>query len=203
MRLVLVTPIGIVIALLVFWAMQWMISPSVEKKNRGDEVAMVDFIRALKDSNSESKQRNDKEPPKPKMPPVLEVPQLQQATSKQLELSMPNINSSLSSFKGDAMGSMLSGYGVGDSDVIPLVEVQPRYPAQAKSRKIEGYVVVRLAISKEGSVENVEVIDAKPKGIFEREVMRAAYRYRFKPKLADGKPVPQQATKTFEFSLEK
>ena len=201
MRLVLVTPIGIVIALLVFWAMQWMISPSVEKKNRGDEVAMVDFIRALKDSNSESKQRNAKEPPKPKMPPVLEVPQLQQAASKQLELSMPNINSSLSSFKGDAMGSMLSGYGVGDSDVIPLVEVQPRYPAQAKSRKIEGYVVVRLAISKEGSVENVEVIDAKPKGIFEREVMRAAYRYRFKPKLADGKPVPQQATKTFEFSF--
>ena len=101
------------------------------------------------------------------------------------------------------MGSMLSGYGVGDSDVIPLVEVQPRYPAQAKSRKIEGYVVVRLAISKEGSVEDVEVIDAKPNGIFEREVMRAAYRYRFKPKLADGKPVAQQATKTFEFSLEK
>lgn len=203
MRLILVTPIGIVIALLVFWAMQWMISPSVEKKNRGDEVAMVDFIRALKDSSSESKQRNAKEPPKPKMPPVLETPQLQQAASQKLELTMPNINSSLSSFKGDAMGSMLSGYGVGDSDVIPLVEVQPRYPAQAKSRKIEGYVVVRLAISKEGSVEDVEVIDAKPKGIFEREVMRAAYRYRFKPKLADGKPVAQQATKTFEFSLEK
>lgn len=203
MRLILVTPIGIVIALLVFWAMQWMISPGVEKKNRGDEVAMVDFIRALKDSSSESKQRNAKEPPKPKMPPVLDTPQLQQAASQKLELSMPNINSSLSSFKGDAMGSMLSGYGVGDSDVIPLVEVQPRYPAQAKSRKIEGYVVVRLAISKEGSVEDVEVIDAKPKGIFEREVMRAAYRYRFKPKLADGKPVAQQATKTFEFSLEK
>ena len=203
MRLILVTPIGVIIALLVFWAMQWMILPANEKKQRSDEVAMVDFIRSMKDSSSESKQRNAKEPPKPKMPPALEVPQLQQAAAKKVDLSIPNINSSLSSFKGDAMGSMLSGYGVGDSDVIPLVEVQPRYPTQAKSRKIEGYVIVRLEISKEGSVENVEVIEAKPKGIFEREVMRAAYRYRFKPKLADGKPVSQQATKTFEFSLEK
>jgi len=203
MRLILVTPIGIVIALFVFWVMQWMISPSVEKKSRSDQVAMVDFIRSMKDTSSESKQRNAKEPPKPKMPPTLEAPQLQQAASQKLELPMPSINSSLSSFKGDAMGSMLSGYGVGDSDVIPLVEVQPRYPERAKSRKIEGYVVVRLVISKEGTVEDVEIIDAKPKGLFEREVQRAAYRYRFKPRLVDGKPVPQQATKTFEFTLDK
>ena len=203
MRLILVTPIGVLMAFFIFWAMQWMISPGHEKSNRSDQVAMIDFIRSMKDSSSEDKTRNAKEPPKPKMPPKLEAPQIQQSAPKKMQLSMPNIGSSLSSFKGDAMGSMLSGYGVGDSDVIPLVQVEPRYPAQAKSRKIEGYVVVRLEISKEGSVENVEVVDANPKGIFEREVIRAAYRYRFKPKLEDGKPVAQQATKTFEFSLDK
>ena len=203
MRLLLVTPIGILMAFLVFWAMQWMISPAEGNNNRSDEVAMVDFIRSLKDSDSENKQRNAKEPPKPKMPPVLNTPKIQQTTPQNLALSMPNIQSSLSNFKGDAMGSMLAGYGVGDSDVIPLVQVEPRYPAQAKSRKIEGYVIVRLKISKEGSVEDVEPIDSNPKGVFEREVIRAAYRYRFKPKLVDGKPVAQEATKTFEFSLEK
>ncbi len=203
MRLLLVAPIGILMAFLVFWVMQWMISPAEGNNNRTDEVAMVDFIRSLKDSDSENKQRNAKEPPKPKMPPVLNTPKVQQTSPQNLALSMPNIQSSLSNFKGDAMGSMLAGYGVGDSDVIPLVQVEPRYPAQAKSRKIEGYVIVRLKISKEGSVEDVEPIDSNPKGVFEREVIRAAYRYRFKPKLVDGKPVAQEATKTFEFSLEK
>jgi protein TonB len=47
------------------------------------------------------------------------------------------------------------------------------------------------------------VIDANPKGVFEREAIRAAWRYKFKPKLVDGKPVEQVATLPFEFNLEK
>ena len=116
---------------------------------------------------------------------------------------MPDISTSLSSFKGQGVGSMLSGYGFGDSDVIPLVQVEPKYPSQALSRKIEGYVVVRLQVTKEGSVSEVQVIDANPKGVFEREAIRAAWRYKFKPKLVDGKPVEQVATLPFEFNLEK
>ncbi len=203
MRLLLVTPIGMLLAFLIFWGMQWMIQPAQKGGQVSDEVAMVDFIRALKDSKSLQKQRNAKEPPKPKIPPMLQVPALQQTTPQKLDIPMPNINSSLASFKGDALGGMLSGYGFGDSDVIPLVQVEPRYPPQAISRKIEGYVVVRLQISKLGSVESVEVIDANPKGVFEREAIKAAWRYRFKPKLVDGKPVSQVATLPFEFNLDK
>jgi len=202
-RLLIVTPVGILLAFLVFWVMQWMIQPKQTGEQTSNEVAMVDFIRALHDSESETKQRNAKEPPEPKIPPMLQVPALKQAAPQKMDISIPDISSSLASFKGDAMGGMLSGYGFGDSDVIPLVQVEPRYPPQAISRKIEGYVVVRLQISKLGSVEEVSVIDAKPKGIFEREAIKAAWRYRFKPKLVDGKPVPQVATLPFEFNLDK
>jgi protein TonB len=203
MRLLLVTPIGILLAFLVFWLMQWMIQPKQQNTQASDDVAMVDFIRAMKDSQSEDKQRDIKEPPKPKIPPMMQVPSLQKSAPNKMDISMPNLSTSLASFKGDAMGGMLAGYGFGDSDVIPLVQVEPRYPPQAISRKIEGYVVVRLKISKLGSVEEVEVINAKPKGVFEREAIKAAWRYRFKPKLEDGKPVPQVATLPFEFNLDK
>ncbi len=203
MRLLLVTPLGVLLAFFVFWVMQWMIHPEVGGDQRSDEITMVDFIRSMQDTSSEKKNRNAKEPPKPKIPPMLKVPALKQNAPQKLDISMPNIDASLASFKGDAIGGMLSGYGFGDSDVVPLVQVEPRYPAQALSRKIEGYVVVRMQISKLGSVEEVEVIDAKPKGVFEREAIRAAWRYKFKPKLVDGKPVSQVATLPFEFNLDK
>ncbi len=203
MRLLLIAPMGMLIALFVFWLMQWMINPTHEKHERSDDVAMVDFIRSLHDSSSDKKNRDTKEPEKPKPPPSLEAPEAQKSSKQPQSMALPNIQSSLASFKGNGLGGMLSGYGFGDSDVIPLVQVEPRYPAQAISRKIEGYVMVRLKISKLGSVEEVDVIDSNPKGIFEREAIRAAWRYRFKPKLVDGKPVEQMATLPFEFNLEK
>ncbi|NVK37168.1 MAG: energy transducer TonB [Gammaproteobacteria bacterium] len=203
MRLLIITPIGLLMALLVFWLMQWMISPQGTQPERADVVAMVDFIRSLQDSESDKKVRNTKEPPKPKTPPMLDTPKVQQASVQEMNLDMPDISSSLSSFKGQGMGNMLSGYGFGDSDVIPLVQVEPKYPSQALSRRIEGYVVVRLQITKEGTVSDVEIVDAEPKGVFEREAIRAAWRYKFKPKLVDGAPVQQVATLPFEFNLEK
>ena len=203
MRLLMILPVGLFLALSVFWLMQWMIAPQGNQPSRQDDIAMVDFIRSLQDSESDKKTRNPKEPPKPKTPPMLDTPKIQQASVKQMDLNMPDISSSLSSFKGEGMGNMLSGYGFGDSDVIPLVQVEPKYPSQALSRKIEGYVVVRLNVNKEGSVGDVEVVDSDPKGVFEREAIRAAWRYKFKPKLVDGKPVEQVATLPFEFNLEK
>ena len=203
MRLLYITPLGLALALIVFWLMQWMIAPQVDQLSREDNIAMVDFIRSLQDSESDKKVRNPKEPPKPKTPPMLDTPKVQQTDMQQMDLNRPDISSSLSSFKGEGMGNMLSGYGFGDSDVIPLVQVEPKYPSQALARKIEGYVVVRLNVTKEGSVSDVEVLDANPKGVFEREAIRAAWRYKFKPKLVDGKPVEQVATLPFEFNLEK
>jgi len=203
MRLFVIAPLGLLITLIVFWLMQWMIQPAQKKHERSNDVAMIDFIRSLNDSRSETKKRMTEEPKQPKAPPSLNMPQAPKMASQKMPVSLPNINSSLASFKGDSIGNMLSGYGFADSDVILLVQIEPRYPAQAISRKIEGYVVVRLKISKLGSVVEVDIVDSNPKGIFEREAIRAAWRYRFKPKLVDGKPIEQVATLPFEFNLEK
>jgi len=203
MRLLILLPAGLLFSLLVFWLMQLLITPSNAQLDRQDDIAMVDFIRSLQDSDAEKKKRNPKEPPKPKTPPTIESPKIQQASVQNIQLDMPSIQDNLSSFKGQGIGNMLAGYGFGDSDVIPLVQVEPRYPSQALSRKIEGYVVLRLQVTKEGTVSDVEVVDSDPKGVFEREAIRAAWRYKFKAKLVDGKPVEQVATLPFEFNLEK
>jgi len=203
MRAILLAPLSILLCALVFWLMQLMITPSVEMEKREDNIAMVDFIRSLQDSSSDTKQRNLTEPKKPQTPPMPKAPKIQQAATKNMSLDMPDIKPDFSAFKGNGLGNMLSGYGFGDSDVIALVQPKPNYPAQALSRKIEGWVMVRFNITIEGTVDSVEVVDSKPKGVFEREAVRAAWRYKFKPKLVDGKPVEQVATLPFEFTLEK
>jgi protein TonB len=86
---------------------------------------------------------------------------------------------------------------------MPLVRMPATYPAKAKMRGIEGYVTARLSIGVDGSVTQVEVVKAEPAGIFEREAIRAMYRYKFKPKVVDGVAVEQQATQTIDFIQSK
>lgn len=202
-RSIAIYPIGLVVGLLVFWLMQWMIEPSKQVIQRDDDIAMIDFIRSLQDSSSDRKNRNPKEPPKPKTPPMPKSPKIQQASVQNIQMDMPDIKPSFSNIKGNGLGNMLSGFGFGDTNAIPLVQIVPRYPPQAQSRGIEGVVTIKFIITKEGTVEDVSVVSADPVGVFEREAIRAAWRYKFKPKLVDGKPVEQTAVLPFEFTLEK
>ncbi|MEQ8406093.1 MAG: energy transducer TonB [Oceanicaulis sp.] len=55
----------------------------------------------------------------------------------------------------------------------------PEFPRAAERRQIEGHVVVRYNVSPEGTVSDVEVVEATPAGIFERAVMRALENWRY------------------------
>lgn len=192
---------GLLFSLLLFWLMQWLIVPGDVTHDREDEIAMVGFIRSLQDSQTQQRNRAPIEPQKP-TPLPLASPLSVASSAKSLDVSpQPLIASALASFKSGAASGLFSGLGNVDSDVTPLVQIQPRYPDQAVARKIEGYVVIEFSIDASGEVIGVSVLEAEPKGVFEREAIKAAWRYRFKPKIVDGKPAAQMAVLPFEFSL--
>jgi protein TonB len=204
MKLMLAFLCSIIVTGSIFAVMNGMVSSDGAQNNNQGEQTVIDFIRLKQDSESRIKQRDKKEPPRPKKPPMPPEQAAQKNTPmKQIAMRMPNISPDLSLANRSLLGDAQIGMGFGDGDVIPLVRMPAQYPNKAKRRNIEGFVKARLEVNIQGTVDSVEIINSKPRGIFERSAIRALYKYKFKPQIIDGKPQPQSVTQTLEYTLDK
>jgi TonB family protein len=68
----------------------------------------------------------------------------------------------------------------GDGTPQMLVKVLPDYPRAAWSQRIEGSVTVEFAVSEDGVVKNIKVVDSSS-SMFVTSVIDAASRFRFTP----------------------
>lgn len=92
---------------------------------------------------------------------------------------------------------------VADGEFLPIVRVLPQYPARAAERGLEGHVLVELTVTPNGSTVNVRVIESSDR-IFERNAVRAAERFKYKPKVVDGRAVSVDGVRTLiNFNLAK
>jgi protein TonB len=71
---------------------------------------------------------------------------------------------------------------------------QPAYPPEARRAGASGEVTVSFTVNTDGSVDNIDIVSAKPRGMFDRSVQSAVRRWRFQPIGA-----PQTITRTFTF----
>ncbi|TDJ36459.1 MAG: energy transducer TonB [Gammaproteobacteria bacterium] len=62
----------------------------------------------------------------------------------------------------------------------------PVYPSEAKAQGVEGYVEVRYAVTVDGVVDALEVVDAQPEGVFEEAALNAVRAWRYKPMVIKG-----------------
>jgi protein TonB len=92
----------------------------------------------------------------------------------------------------------------GDNEANPIVMIQPQYPQVAAYNNIEGWVKLRYDITKTGTVQNVTVIKAKPRGVFEQSAKKALYRWKYNPSSVNGKSVASIGHEVMlEFNFEK
>jgi periplasmic protein TonB len=77
-----------------------------------------------------------------------------------------------------------------DGDALPIVKVTPAYPARALERGIEGYVLLQFTIDELGRVVDASVIDAQPRGVFDGAALKAVERFKYKPRVVDGRAIP-------------
>ncbi len=63
-----------------------------------------------------------------------------------------------------------------DSPLIPVIRLKPLYPMRARMLGIEGWVKVKFVVNEDGHTSNIEILDAKPKGIFEKKYKRCHFK---------------------------
>lgn len=84
---------------------------------------------------------------------------------------------------------------------LPIVKVAPIYPDRALEEGIEGHVLLEFAVTETGAVRDAVVLEANPSGVFERAALNAVGKFKYKPRIVDGKPVETTGVRN-RFSFE-
>lgn len=167
------------------------------KLGESSESRIIDFSRTSTFNEVQTKTRSlPKAPPKPqeapKMPKMA-VKAKVDAPAPQMAMNVPAMATSLSLGDGPYLGGATGGGGgTSDRAVMPLVRIEPQYPRKAAMRGIEGYVRVKFDVDETGAVENLEILEAKPPRVFDQATKRAVMKWKYQPKLVDGKPVTRR-----------
>ena len=89
-----------------------------------------------------------------------------------------------------------------DTGLTALVKLPPVYPGRARAREIEGFVTVEFAVTPEGLVRDIKIIQSKPPTLFDKSVTACVARWKFHPPTVEGIPVTAKARTTIRFKLE-
>jgi protein TonB len=156
----------------------------------------IDFTPLRQDTATESK-RDKVERPKPQQIP--EMPDMARTT---FDAGANTANFNLDVSTDVSMGGITVSGG-SDRDIIPLVRINPDYPRRAQERGIEGWVQFEFTITTSGTVKDVKVIDSEPKGLFEDAATKAILRWKYNPKVEEGRAVERRGVRVIlRFDLE-
>lgn len=194
---------GTLAALGMLWAMQLLVTSPAQKLPVSESMRLVEFVRLKREENLQTRERRPPPPPEKAVPPPRPRINLQadsQPLAPKLDMAM-NLDLPMNFGDGPWLGPMASAEA--NSGFVPLSQQPPQYPYKAARRGIEGWVKVRFEVTEKGSVNKVEVIESEPPGMFDNAAVRAVNRWRFKPRIIDGKAVPGEATQVVEFKLNR
>lgn len=148
-------------------------------------------IETMRDSKPEKPKQPDEPPPDVEQPEV--------------DDSNPDVEAiSMAPQQGFALTNTAGGLSASDGEYLPIVKVAPIYPRRAQSRGTTGYCTVEYTVTKSGTTRDIVPVDCSPPGYFERASVKAATKFKYKPRVVDGEPIEVPGIQNrFTFELEK
>jgi len=207
-------PISFVLALTSTVALFWVLGIMISKRSTPESVLAIrriDFSRLVRDSDTQEIARVKPEIKKIEPPPSPQNVSTNTKASVAAGLDQSNLAPAGVDFGGTGEGGLRTGMaqavamsGGSDRGPVPQVRIAPDYPPQAKDRGIEGWALVSFTVTREGRTKDIVVLDAQPKGMWDRNVIRAVSNWRYQPALKDGKPIATTGVKIrFPFEMER
>ena len=210
MRLISSAIAGIAMALVLFLVMSGLISGSNDASRRSDDRLSLDFIQLDLDEIENIRRRVL--PPEPEE--VVQPPTLAHLTMSSPSMEpqpVPGMDIVSLGLRGVELGSSLGhakfggelpigGYSA-DGDLYAILRVEPIYPAIARRRKTEGWVDLEYTVLANGSVIDAIVLRSRPSGIFDEVAVSAILKWRFKPRVIDGKPIAARVEQRHNFYI--
>ena len=80
-----------------------------------------------------------------------------------------------------------------------IFRVQPDYPALARQVRAQGLVVLRAVISREGTIQNLQVLSGHP--MLVQAAVNAVRQWRYRPYVLNGEPVEVETEVKVNFVL--
>jgi protein TonB len=87
----------------------------------------------------------------------------------------------------------------GVSNGLLIRKVQPAYPPLARQARIQGQVLLQAQISKDGTIENLQLISGHP--MLAPAAIEAVKQWRYKPYMLNGEPVAVDPQVVVNFTL--
>jgi protein TonB len=187
-RLLVSILLGAAIAFGLFVIMAKLIANTSRPAEKAAPTPVIDIVMSTPDDSTQVRKRvPPPPPPPPKQPPKVQPvePDVADASTDGLSFAMPTVEVGNASINIGSVGAMQDG------EATPIVRIEPKYPVSAARDGKEGWVKLSFTINEVGGVEDVQVIEADPKRIFDREAKRALSKWKYKPKIEDGKPMKQ------------
>lgn len=204
-RFLLALPLAGALGLALFSFMAWMVDNGHNRAPESSESLSFNMVMVEAEQDVQRRQRSVPEQPEtPEPPPEAKVSQsTAEVTPLTPMTSLPSLGLD-TSIDGLAINApTFSDFG-SNQQAMPLYRVEPRYPAKALKRGAEGFVVMQFTIDPTGRPTDVKVLEANPRRMFEREAVRALKKWKYQPKVIEGRAVAQvNQTVKLEFKLAK
>ncbi len=202
-RLLKASGYGLGMTLALFYLMSQLISSGKGLKKSDDTENFIEFVRVKKDDMIQERKRQlpkkEEDPEKPPPPEKMQAAAEEPTQQNMMKMDIPNLGASLKG-SGPYLGPGGSG---GGSASTPIVRIEPQYPRNAAMQGIQGWVRLSFDITSMGTVDNVQVVDANPKRVFDMEAKKALLKWKYKPRIEDGKPIPSKGEMVqLDFKLE-
>ena len=177
-------------------AMHLLIASNFKEPEDAEEYKIPEIVMPDREISTEYDTAKPDKPDEPEEPP----PELPEPEFENLDVDVDlQVSANISTkMKIGGIGGFNS-----DGDYLPIVKSAAQYPKSALSRGLEGYCTVEYTVTTSGETKDVVVVDC-PQKIFARPSIRAAQKFKYKPKVIDGEPIEVPGVRNrFTFQMAK